>query len=72
MGINNCLTIFSASYKNCFQYASVALTDLINENASSLATNLSIVVLKLFLSVPAVGVPGLVLCTKTFIDERKW
>ena len=43
VGIPNYLTIASTSYKNCFQYADVPLTELINENALSLATNLSYV-----------------------------
>ena len=33
MGIPNCLTIASTSNKNCFQYAGVSLTELINENS---------------------------------------
>ena len=40
VGIPNCLTIAGASYKNCFQCASVPLTELVNENAVLLATNL--------------------------------
>ena len=72
MGIPNCLTMDSTSYKNCFQYAGVPLTELINENALSLATKLSIVALKLLLTVPAVSVSGLILCIVKFIDERKW
>ena len=58
MGIPNCLAIASTSYKNCFQYAGVPLTELLNENALSLATKLSVVTLKLFLIVPAVMLPG--------------
>ena len=69
--VPNCLTIVRASYKNCFHYASVPLTELINENTLSLATNLPVVTLKLFLTVPFVGVPGLVLCIAKFIDECK-
>ena len=60
VGIPNCLTIASASYKNCFQFVGVALTEIINENALSLETNISIVPLKLFLTIPAVSIPGLV------------
>ena len=62
MGIPNCLTIASTSYKNYFQYGSVPFTELINEKVLSLATNLSMVPLKLFLIVPTVSVPGLILC----------
>ena len=58
--------------KNCFQIAGVSLTELINENALSFATNLSIVPLRLLLTVPAVSVPGLIFCLVKFIDERKW
>ena len=72
VGIPNCLTIARTSNKNCFQYAGVPLTELINENALSLATNLSIILLQLLLTVPAVSVPGLILCLAKFIDERKW
>ena len=69
LGIPNCLTIANTSYKNCFQYAGVPLIEPINENAMSLATNLSIAPLKLLLTVPAVSVPGLILCRAKFIDE---
>ena len=62
----------STSYKNCFQYASVPLIGLINDNALSLVTNLSIVPLKLLLTVPAVSEPGLILCIAKIIDERIW
>ena len=61
VSIPNFLTIASESYKNCFQYAGVPLTEVINENAISLATKLSMVPLKLLLTVPAASVPGLVL-----------
>ena len=61
VGIPNCLTIASTSHKNCFQYAGVPLTELINENALSLATNFLIA-----------SVPGLFLCIAKFIDERRW
>ena len=37
--IPNCLTTVSTSYGNCFQYAGVPFTELINGNALSLATN---------------------------------
>ena len=72
VGIPNCLTIANTSYKNCFQYVGVPLSELITEKALSLATNLSIVLLKLLLTVPAVRVPDLILCIAKFIDERKW
>ena len=71
VGIYNCLNIGSTSYKSCFQYAGVPSTELIGENVSSLATNLSFVPFKLFLTVTAVGVPGLILCIAKFIDKNK-
>ena len=43
-----------------------------NENALSLAINLSIVPLRLFLTMHSVSAPALVLCIAKFIDERKW
>ena len=70
MGVHNCLTIASTSYKNCCQYGGVPLTELINKNALSLATNLSTVPLKLLLTVPAVSLPGLILCIAKFINEH--
>ena len=69
--IANCLTIASTSYKNRFHYAGVPLTALKNENTLSLATNLSIFPLIIFLTVPAVSVTGLILVIAKFIDERK-
>ena len=48
----------SGSYKNCFQCAGVSLTELVNETAVSPTTNLSIVPLKIHLTVPAVSIPG--------------
>ena len=72
VSIPNCLTIASLSYKDYFQCAGVHLTELINENALSLATNLSIVLLKLILTVSAVRVFSLILCIAKFFDERKW
>ena len=48
VGFSNCSTIASTSYKNCFQYVDVPLTELVNESTLSLATNLSIVPLKFF------------------------
>ena len=47
VGITNCLTVASTSYKNCFQYARAPLTQLIKENALLLAANFSIVPSKL-------------------------
>ena len=38
---------------------------------NSLATNLSIVSLRLFVTVSAASVPGLILCIPIFISERK-
>ena len=60
VSIPNCLNIASTSYKNCFEYAGVLLTEIINENALPLAI------------VPAVILPGLILCIAMFIDKRKW
>ena len=48
VGIPNCLTMASTLYENYFQHAGVPLTEFINENALSLATNFSTVPLKLF------------------------
>ena len=48
------------------------MTELIKENALSLPKNLSSASLRLFLTVHAVIVPGLVLCIAKLIDERKW
>ena len=59
--IHKFLTIASKLCKNYFQYVSVPLTELINENEISLATNLSMIPLKLLLTVPAVSVLGLIL-----------
>ena len=44
----------------------------LNENALSLATNLSIFPLRIFLTIPAVSLPALILCIAKFFDERKW
>ena len=52
--------------------AGVPLTELINENTLSLGTNISTVPIKLLLTVPAVSVPGLILCKAKFIDEHNW
>lgn len=65
MGILQGLTIPSIPYKNRFQYSVVPLTWVINKKAISLAANLSIASLKLYLSNPAVSVPCLVLCKKS-------
>ena len=72
VGIPNCLNITSTSNKSYFQYAGVPLTELINENALSLATNILILHLKLFLIAPAESVLGLILCIAKFIDECEW
>ena len=73
MGIPNCLTTASTSYKNCLQDASIPLTEFINKNSKkTLIINFSIVPFKLFLTAPAVSIPGLVLCIANIIDERKW
>ena len=66
------MTIASTSYKTCFQYVGVSFAQLINENAGRLAANLLIVPLRLFLIVPAVSVPGLILCKGKSIDPRMW
>ena len=60
VGISNYLTLASTLYKNCFQYAGNPLTDLMNENALSFATNLFVVPLTLFLTVPAVSLSDLI------------
>ena len=82
VNIPDCSIIACTLYKNCFQYAGAALTQLINENAAierlvandalSVARSLLIVALKIFLTIPAVSVPGLILCIAKFIDEHKW
>ena len=71
MGIPNCLTIANVSFKNRLQYAGVSLTQLINKNALSLATNFPIFPLKLFSIVSTVNVPGLDLHIAKSIDEHK-
>ena len=68
VGILNYLTIANTSYKNSFQYVSVPLTELINDNALTLATYLLIV---LFKTVLVVSVPSLILFIAKFIDQRK-
>ena len=70
VGIPNCWSIASTSYKNFFQYAGVPLTELINKNALSLARNLSVTLWKLFLTIPTTSAPGLILCIAKSIDER--
>ena len=57
--------------KNYFQYTGVPLTELINQNALPLATNLSIIPSQSFLTNIAMSVPDLILCTAKFIDEHK-
>ena len=59
--IHKFLTIASKLCKNHFQYVCVPLTEVINENEISLAINLSMIPLKLLLTVPAVSVLGLIL-----------
>ena len=49
----------------------VPFTELMNEKQLSLATNLSMALLKLFLTVPAAIAPRLILCIANFIDGRK-
>ena len=71
MGIPDCLTIASTSYKNSYQYAGVPFTELIKEKVLLLATKLSMVPLKLFFNVPSVSVRGLIFCIAKFIHERK-
>ena len=71
-GIPNFLTIASTSYKNSFQYSGVPLTQRINENALSLATKLLIASSKLFLTIPAVSVPSVIVCIAKVIGELKW
>ena len=67
-GIPNCLTIANTSYKNRLQYSGAPWTQLIKENALSLATNFPIVPLKLFLTVSAMKVLNLVLRIAKFIS----
>ena len=57
---------------NYFQYVYVPLIELINEKVSSFATDLSIIPLKLLLTISAVRPTGLILCIAKFIDKRKW
>ena len=45
VGISNCLNIARASYKVCFQYCNLTLTDPIKENALLMASNMSVVTL---------------------------
>ena len=44
------------------------MTELIKENALFLAINLSVV--PVLLAIPALNVPGSILCIAKFIDER--
>ena len=71
VGIPNFLTIANTTYKRYFQCADVPLTELVNENAVSLTTSLSVVLLKQIFTVPAVNVPGLIVCYAKIIDERR-
>ena len=70
--ILNCLTKTKALYKNFFRYAFFSLTDIMNENSLSFGTNLSTDLLKLFLTVNAVSVPGIILRIANFIDESRF
>ena len=70
MRIPNCITIASTYHKNSYQDLGVPLTELVNESVLSLTTNLPIVPLRLFLTVPAFNVPGVILCIVKFIDAR--
>lgn len=76
MHIPNCITIANTYHKNCYQYPGLSLIDLINKSVLkhcivlSLKTNLPIVPLRLFLTVPAFNVPGVILCIVKFIDAR--
>ena len=69
--ITNCLIVANLSYKNCFEYAGLPLTELKKKNSLSLA-NLSIVSLKNFSTVPAVSAPGVFLFIINFILDDKW
>ena len=60
VGIRNYLTTVSTSYKICFQCAGVRFIELIDKNVLSLPANLSIVPLKLFLTVLALSVHVLI------------
>ena len=60
VGISNYLALASTLYKSRFQYGGNPLTYLINENALSFATNLFVVPLTLFLTVPAVSLSDLI------------
>ena len=64
------LTLASTLYKIRCQCTGVPFIELINENALSLAKNVSTVLLKLFRTIPAVSVPDLILSKAKFIDER--
>ena len=68
VGIPNCITRASTSYKNCFQCAAIPLTELIQENTLLLETNCLIVLFKFLLTIPAVSVPSSILCRVEFID----
>lgn len=76
MHIPNCITIANTYHKNYYQYPGLSLIEIINESVLkycivlSLKTNLPIVPLRLFLTVPAFNVPGVILCIVKFIDAR--
>ena len=62
MDIPDYLSIGNTSHKICHHHAGIPLAVLINENTLTLITNLFIVSLKFCFHVPAMSVPGLVLC----------
>ena len=70
MRIPNCITIASTYHKNSYQDLGLPLTELVNESVLSLTTNLPIVPLRLFLTVHAFNVPGVILCIVKLIDAR--
>ena len=55
VGILNCFALAKTSFKNCFQYLGVSLTELIKENSLLLAISLFIVPLYFCLIVTAVS-----------------
>ena len=72
MGIPNCLNTAITSNKNCFDYAGVPLIQFVGEYVLSRVANLSTVPSRLFLTVSAESVPGLILPIANFINERIW
>ena len=63
------LTKTKELYENFFQYASVSLNELINKNSFSFGKNISIDLWKLFVTVNAVGVPGISLYIVWFVHR---